>query len=495
MVDTWQLSFAGRTPVERNEIYNFLLARRGVEAFQWTTPFNQTAAFVCPTFNLSLEQCDYGTVTATFELQYVPGGPNLSTPAAPTTAFNIAPDFTADLLWDGRGNVMQLGDGYRQRVTFGAYPWEETWRLQFLDRTNAERDTIREYLRGARGVTGFSWTDPRSGNVGKYACSEWNVTYNRFNGNDITATFRRVFEVGTDLSVNAPGANLPITFTLSAGGATTSWSPASTTTALWLDAADASTVTSSGGSPNDVTEWRDKSGNARHVSDLTPAPNPDLRPTYVPNGLGGLAVIDFPGGGGDLTSTSPNSTWNFLHDATGSSIFVVAKAGITSNPNDIYGIVGNYSEFDGSGRLGLTLYYDDRSTSFNNAVRSISGSSGGRTTYNDVWTPNEYQMIGLLTDYADPTPAQRRRTHINGGNALTTSNFGGSARTGDANFTLSVGGGGGGTNILRGGIAEVIIVEGAVTTANRQRFEGYLAHKWGLTAKLPSDHPYKTTAP
>ena len=25
--------------------------------------------------------------------------------------------------------------------------------------------------------------------------------------------------------------------------------------------------------------------------------------------------------------------------------------------------------------------------------------------------------------------------------------------------------------------------------------EGYLAHKWGLTARLPSDHPYKSSAP
>jgi hypothetical protein len=31
--------------------------------------------------------------------------------------------------------------------------------------------------------------------------------------------------------------------------------------------------------------------------------------------------------------------------------------------------------------------------------------------------------------------------------------------------------------------------------ADRQRIEGYLAHKWGLVGSLPSGHPYKTAAP
>ena len=28
-----------------------------------------------------------------------------------------------------------------------------------------------------------------------------------------------------------------------------------------------------------------------------------------------------------------------------------------------------------------------------------------------------------------------------------------------------------------------------------EKAEGYLAHKWGRTSALPSDHPYKTSAP
>lgn len=33
------------------------------------------------------------------------------------------------------------------------------------------------------------------------------------------------------------------------------------------------------------------------------------------------------------------------------------------------------------------------------------------------------------------------------------------------------------------------------STATVQTFEGYLAHKWGVTGNLPAGHPYKTTAP
>ena len=41
---------------------------------------------------------------------------------------------------------------------------------------------------------------------------------------------------------------------------------------------------------------------------------------------------------------------------------------------------------------------------------------------------------------------------------------------------------------------EAIFVEDATQT-NSEKIEGYLAHKWGLTSDLPSNHPYKTTAP
>jgi hypothetical protein len=45
-----------------------------------------------------------------------------------------------------------------------------------------------------------------------------------------------------------------------------------------------------------------------------------------------------------------------------------------------------------------------------------------------------------------------------------------------------------------GQVAEVIIYED-ITEGQRQKVEGYLAHKWGLESKLSSTHPFKTSAP
>ncbi|MDC3319935.1 hypothetical protein OAV61_09255, partial [Flavobacteriaceae bacterium] len=50
-------------------------------------------------------------------------------------------------------------------------------------------------------------------------------------------------------------------------------------------------------------------------------------------------------------------------------------------------------------------------------------------------------------------------------------------------------------NSFDGMVAEVIIVESSVSDNDRQKIEGYLAHKWGLAANLPADHPYKDAAP
>ena len=46
-----------------------------------------------------------------------------------------------------------------------------------------------------------------------------------------------------------------------------------------------------------------------------------------------------------------------------------------------------------------------------------------------------------------------------------------------------------------GSYCEFIFTDGTEDLATEQKIEGYLAHKWGLTAHLPADHPYKSQAP
>ena len=192
--DTWDLTFSSRTAANRNDIYAFLEARRGAEPFEWTTPFNETGSFVCTAWETSLDSCFLNTITAKFQLQYVPGGPNLTLPAAPSAAFSYIPDYAATKSYETQSRATEFGEGYRQRIVFGLQPQNEQWSLAFTNRTNTERDLIRNYLRGAKAVTCFAWTDPISAQPIKVVCDEWSTQYSNFNNSAIQASFRRVFE-------------------------------------------------------------------------------------------------------------------------------------------------------------------------------------------------------------------------------------------------------------------------------------------------------------
>jgi len=46
-----------------------------------------------------------------------------------------------------------------------------------------------------------------------------------------------------------------------------------------------------------------------------------------------------------------------------------------------------------------------------------------------------------------------------------------------------------------GSYCELLVWRESLNTSDRQKVEGYLAHKWGLTSGLPVSHPYKTSPP
>ena len=48
---------------------------------------------------------------------------------------------------------------------------------------------------------------------------------------------------------------------------------------------------------------------------------------------------------------------------------------------------------------------------------------------------------------------------------------------------------------FNGWLAEFLITNAKESAANRQKVEGYLAWKWGLTGNLASTHPYKSVQP
>jgi hypothetical protein len=246
------------------------------------------------------------------------------------------------------------------------------------------------------------------------------------------------------------------------------WSPANITTALWLDAADTSTVTVSSGL---VDQWRDKSGNARHASGATAT-----RPAYASTTLNGKNTLTFDGSD-DRLVTSAVSLHTGLY-----SVFAVARA---ATANTFLVICSQDRSTDNASRNGQYIRTNSatpETVSFNNAGSAFTASATSTVTnWNFYSAIRESTLITLFANGNAGTGAAVTGTAASNANPMT---IGSRESTAD---TFN--------NHWNGDMAEIIFLGSVATTDTRQRIEGYLAHKWGLTANLPSNHPYKTVGP
>lgn len=270
------------------------------------------------------------------------------------------------------------------------------------------------------------------------------------------------------------------------------WTPAQITTALWLDATDDSTITASSGL---VSQINDKSGNGRNFTASSTA-----RPTLTSNGLNGSNVLTF-GGSQYLTSSNTAATWGFLNKAGGSEVLIVCKAGNTSNPDTLYIFMG--SNGGTVNNEGILYFYDDRSASARNdkviflAKNNASSGSGfyADISPDNILAANIAALVGVSLDLGNSIASSKIQHYVNG-SAITASNTETTpTSTSNPAFTLQIGAHGNNGSPLVGYIAECVICPSKQSTTNRQLIEGYLAHKWGLTANLPSNHPYKSSPP
>lgn len=261
----------------------------------------------------------------------------------------------------------------------------------------------------------------------------------------------------------------------------TGFSPLSLSPALWLDAADSSTLfdaTTGGSTPADagsVKRWRDKSGNDRHVTEATAAPT---RRTGVQNGKD---IVRFAGSN-KLAHTS-SSVWNFLHNgASVYHIFIVAKYGTVSDPNALYTTLDTCGF--SSANVGFSYGLDDRSSaSLNNSARlfvarGVTSQGTCASAVNDTLTPNAFALVTIKGDMANGTAADRCAIRVNeaattAGNTLTNT-----ASTSNSTYPLTIGATGADAFFLTGDIGEIIIVASDLTTTQRNDCEAYLRSKW-----------------
>lgn len=224
----------------------------------------------------------------------------------------------------------------------------------------------------------------------------------------------------------------------SAPAASAAWTPASLGGLVaWYDASDAATITSSAGL---VSQWNDKSGNARHVTS-----SGGDRPTTASRTQNGLNVIDFTG-----------SDWMTVGGVTLSQPYSVCW-------------VGRYD----AGVSGVTVAI---------SLREL----GAYAPYIAV---NEWRMFnGTILLTASPTPDTS--THVffgaaNGGSSVlridggTTASATGNAGTANGERINLGAANSAGVAPFDGFICEVVISTGALTGTDLSSLENYMKTKWG----------------
>ena len=261
----------------------------------------------------------------------------------------------------------------------------------------------------------------------------------------------------------------------------TVWDPSMLGPALWLDAADASTITLNGST---VSQWSDKSGNGFHVTQATAS----LQPTYQATGFNSQPTVFFDDTGDEMgcDQTSVSSQGDLFYAA------VFQMLSDTTNWRVIVG-TNTSSSLKSSGTLLMQ--------------RMSTRSEIGIHTTGRLDTGSTYAV--QVTDFYVPRIATVGRSGgVRGdGGTITVTATGPSQpsyltqavqnwTTVEATSRIQIGGkqqiGTGWSNSL---ISEVVVMNRNATTLERQKFEGYLAHKWGLEADLPADHPYKNYGP
>ena len=255
--------------------------------------------------------------------------------------------------------------------------------------------------------------------------------------------------------------NLPIDHPYKSDGSLFGyWTPSQVTeTCAWYDAADIATITKDGS--NNVSQWNDKSGNSVDISQTNPTYKPiydstdksvnfdaDYFYAYV-SAIAGIAVLrningkvgsnwvtPIIGQRGDQTPPS----YIFVNTGEDAATYVASIDGASANTGDISLNGGDLTPGNGTGT-------------------NISISGYTHFPVNDepdvlYWQLNQTELWRFIATYTDEY-----------------------------------------NNAGKFDMHELILFSSIPSDSDRQKIEGYLAHKWGFASKLPAGHPYKSSSP
>jgi len=263
------------------------------------------------------------------------------------------------------------------------------------------------------------------------------------------------------------------------------WDPSdSVTTSFHIDAADTSSYSLSGSNVSSIT---DKAGNFSITVNGTP--------TRVSSALNSLNVWDFSGSSEDFTTSDEQNVTDgsgnhwaigvFLADTvddTQDSFYSFENNTVSSGSKRDYAVsAGNSSAFNGE--LDLDGLSSNR----------ISSTIGNLQAFDSAVTLDAFHIVGTIFN----STGNQISARVDGADAFTPVNDydRGINQKQDVRIMRNRA-----NERLDGRVAEFFVVgalpgTGGTDITEFQKAEGYLAHKWGLTGNLPSDHPFKNISP
>jgi len=228
---------------------------------------------------------------------------------------------------------------------------------------------------------------------------------------------------------------------------------------FWVDAKDGQSLTIDGN--NKVRDWRDKSGRSQNLTQITLLD----RPTYVHGAFPGL---EFDG------------TRNFLP--------IPNAAAMVGGNMTIFVVERRKSSKWNNYFLGGTTYQQNR-----NLVLGYRTDTTGTMAF---WSNDFNVSVPAYANASEPA-----RIWVFQKNSFSRDLFVNGTRLGGDSRSDALQGWAGaalgryGTFFYQGTIHEVLIYNTALSIGERQKVEGYLAHRWGLAGSLPAGHPYKVNPP
>jgi len=267
------------------------------------------------------------------------------------------------------------------------------------------------------------------------------------------------------------------------------WTPAQlgAALALWLDAEDADTITLNG---SNVSQWDDKSGNGRNHVQATAASQPPLISAAI-NGKPALQAttaaqfVEIADGNPTFGTTDLDAIAGDLH-----SVFTVMNGG---NGTGFYQSNGGragigYGKAGGIGSAGTfvvgLLTHDGSNVALTPPrwfvqQKGWNGVSTNGAANNANWHPGALStnaVVGMVWNGSTTVATVNGTLFANSGAPFTSPNQNAPARIGSTASTFGGAGTAGGGNAQ---VGEVVICGTALSVADRQRLEGYLAWKWG----------------